>query len=106
MYNVSINIWSSLSDVSSSATPFTITLTWDPPENPIANGVIIAYEVSYWSTENPQDVTRLNTTNLATTLTVSGLRPDTQYAFTVRAFTREGAGESSSIMEITLSQQR
>ena len=91
-------------DVSSSATPFTITLTWDPPKSPIANGIIIAYEVSYWPTGNPQDITRINTTNVVTTLTVQA---DTRYAITVRAFTREGAGESSStIIETTLSPPR
>ena len=68
------------------------------------NGVIIAYEVSYWPTADPENVTILNTTDLATTLTVSGLQPETQYTFTVRAYTRVGAGEISTRTRTTLTE--
>ena len=63
------------------------------------NGVIIAYEVSYWPTADPEDVTTLNTTDLATTL--RGLQPETQYTFTVRAYNQVGAGESSTMTRTT-----
>ena len=85
--------------VSSSATPFSITISWDPPEMP--NGVMTAYEVSYSAAEDSENITTLNTTDLATTLTVSGLPPETQYTFTVRAYTRVGAGESSTVTVAT-----
>ena len=57
--------------------------------------------MSYWPTADPEDVTTLNTTDLATTLTLRGLPPETQYIFTVRAYTRVGAGESSTVTENT-----
>ena len=57
--------------------------------------------MSYWPAADPEDVNTLNTTDLATTLTLSGLPPETQYTFTVRAYTRVGAGESSTGTETT-----
>ena len=59
--------------------------------------MIIAYEVSYHPTADPQSVTRVNTSDLATNLTVSGLQPGTELTFTVRAYTRVGAGDSSTV---------
>ena len=82
-------------NISSSITFFQIAISWEEPERP--NGVIIAYEVSYHPTADPQSVTHVNTTNLATSLTVSGLQPGTELTFTVRAYTRVGAGDSSTV---------
>ena len=59
--------------------------------------MIIAYEVSYHPTAAPQNVTRVNTSDLATSLTVSGLQPGTGLTFTVRAYTRVGAGDSNTV---------
>ena len=67
------------------------------------NGVIIAYEVSYRPTDSSQPVTRLNTTDLATSFTTqSDLEVGTEFIFSVRAYTRVGPGDTTSIM-ITVS---
>ena len=73
---------------------FKILFTWDCPEMP--NGLIIAYEVEHWPTAEPQSVTTVNTTDLATNYTVSGLEVGTEIKFSVRAYTRVGPGDSSS----------
>ena len=67
------------------------------------NGVIIAYEVSYRPTDSSQPVTRLNTTDLDTSFTTqSDLEVGTEFIFSVRAYTRVGPGDTTSIM-ITVS---
>ena len=63
--------------------------------------MIIAYEVSYHSMADPQSVTRVNTSGLATSLTVSGLQPGTELTFTMRAYTRVRAGETSAVTAVT-----
>ena len=77
---------------STDASPFSITIDWNSPQ---INGDVIAFEVSYWPTLFLGLVTRVNTTNLAPTITVSGLDGNTQYTFVVRPYTRDGAGEST-----------
>jgi len=86
-------------NISSSVTFFQITISWEKPDRP--NGVIIAYEVSYHPTADPQSVTRVNTSDLAISLTVSGLQSGTELTFTVRAYTRVGAGETSAVTAVT-----
>ena len=67
------------------------------------NGVIIAYEVSYRPTDSSQPVTRLNTTDLDTSFTTqSDLEVGTEFIFSVRAYTRVGPGDTTSIMVSTL----
>ena len=71
-----------------------ISISWSPPDMP--NGVIIAYEVSYRPTDSSQPVTRLNTTDLATSFTTqSDLEVGTEFIFSVRAYTRVGPGNAS-----------
>ena len=68
------------------------------------NGVIIAYEVSYRPTDSSQPVTRLNTTDLATSFTTQrDLEVGTEFIFSVRAYTRVGPGNESSVAVSTLS---
>ena len=81
-----------------------ILFTWTCPERP--NGVILQYEVQYWPTAQPQIVTTVNTTNLATNYTVSKLETGTEIEFSVRAYTRVGAGERESITTSTLTRPR
>ena len=85
--------------ITSSKTFFQIVITWEKPERP--NGVIVAYEVSYYQTADAQHVTRMNTTDRATSLTLTNLQPGTELAFTVRAYTQVGAGETNTIIEVT-----
>ena len=77
------------------------SISWSPPDMP--NGVIIAYEVSYRPTDSSQSVTRLNTTDLATSFTTqSDLEVGTEFIFSVRAYTRVGPGNESSVTVSTL----
>ena len=85
--------------ISLSKTTFQIFISWSPPEMP--NGIIIAYELSYLQTANPQNVTHMNTTDQATSLALYGLQPETQYTFIVRAYTQAGAGEESIVIYTT-----
>ena len=84
---------------------FKISITWDPPE--IRNGIIIAYEVSYRPASDPQTITTMNTTDLATSFTTdSGLELGTAYIFTVTAFTGAGHGEIATDTISTLARPR
>ena len=79
-----------------------ISISWTPPHTP--NGVIIAYEVSYRSRYSSQTVTRLNTTDLATSFTTqSDLEVGTEFNFSVTAYTKVGPGNTSSVIMSTLS---
>ncbi len=44
---------------------------------------------------------RANTTDVRTTHTLTGLRPQTTYTVTVRAYTIAGSGEERSVTETT-----
>ena len=71
------------------------------------NGNIIAYEVSYRPTDSSQPDTRLNTTDLATSFTTqSDLELGTEFTFSVRAFTRVGPGDATSVVVSTLERPR
>ena len=79
-----------------------INISWTPPLRP--NGVIIAYEVSYRPTDYSDPKTRLNTTDLETSFsTQSDLEEGTEFIFSVRAYTRVGPGNTTSITVSTLS---
>ena len=81
-----------------------INISWTPPLRP--NGVIIAYEVSYRPTDSSDPETRLNTTDLETSFTTqSDLEEGTEFIFSVRAYTRVGPGNTSSITVSTLSEE-
>ena len=83
---------------------FEILLTWEPPEGPLKD--ITAYEVSHRLVNQQEDVTRENTTDLTRRLTVSGLEPGTEVTFTVRAYSRGGAGEEVTVTVSTLTRPR
>ena len=81
-----------------------ILLTWEPPKGPRSD--ITAYEVSHRLVAQPENVTRENTTDLTRRLTVSGLEPGTEVTFTVRAYSRGGAGEEVTVTVSTLTRPR
>ena len=83
---------------------FHILLTWEPPEGP--PNTITVYEVSHRLVAQPKNVTRENTTDLTRRLTVSGLESDTKVTFTVRAYSRGGAGEEVTVTVSTLARPR
>ena len=65
---------------------------------------VIAYEVSYGPTDSTDPETRLNTTDLETSFTTqSDLEEGTEFIFSVRAYTRVGPGNTTSITVSTLS---
>ena len=73
-----------------------INISWTPPLRP--NGVIIAY----YRPSGPE--TKLNTTDLETSFSSqSDLEEGTEFIFSVRAYTRMGHGNASSITVSTLS---
>ena len=76
-----------------------VNLTWEPPLMP--NGEIIAYEVSYRWTASSQSETRDNTTALVWA-TENNLEEDTGFIFSLRAYTRVGPGNYSSLTIATL----
>ena len=78
-----------------------VSLSWDPSLMP--NGIIIAYEVSYRPTASSEPETRVNTTALVTHFTTEdNLEEDTEFFFSVRAYTRVGPGSTSSLTISTL----
>ena len=80
-------------DLFASLNGIEINISWTLPLRP--NGVIIAYEVSYRPADSSDPETRLNTTDLETTQ--SDLEEGTEFIFSVRAYTRVGPGNTSSI---------
>ena len=79
----------------------TISITWSPPDK--LNGIIIAYEVSYKPTDSSQPITRLNTTDLDTSFTAEvDAEVGTEFIFSVRAYTRVGPGNSTSLFVFTI----
>ena len=88
--------------VSANVSLTNVNISWTLPPRP--NGVIIAYEVSYGPTDSSDHETRLNTTDLETSFsTQSDLEERTEFIFSVRAYTRVGPGNTSSITVSTLS---
>ncbi len=75
-----------------------LQLTWSAPLLP--NGVITAYEVSH-QLQGGMELERVNTTDVRTTLTLTGLRPQTTYNVTVRAYTIAGSGEETNLTVTT-----
>ena len=70
------------------------------------NGIIIEYEVQYWPTAQPQNITTVNTSAGVTNYTVSGLSRGTEVQFSVRAYTAVGPGNMSSVSETSLTKPR
>ena len=78
-----------------------ISLTWSEPATP--NGIITGYEVSY----GPKNFSRLSSvdTGLVKYFHVR-VKLGAEFTFTVRAFTRAGAGEPATVVVSTLTQPR
>ena len=67
----------------------TLLITWDPPLT--SNGDILIYEVHYQREEGQENGGVVNVT--ATTVELTGLRPESIYTISVRAYTAAGPGE-------------
>ena len=77
-----------------SITNTTVSLSWMPPDTP--NGIITQYQLQYRRSDSSTNIISLNVTNDTLTYTVTGLSNNTEYLFTVRAFTVVGHGNASN----------
>ena len=77
-----------------SITNTTVSLSWMPPDIP--NGIITQYQLQYRRSDSSTNIISLNVTNDTLTYTVTGLSSNTEYVFTVRAFTVVGHGNASN----------
>ncbi len=76
-----------------------ITLTWTEIDCLDRNGVITSYIIQYGEGTN-RDIT-ITTPSSATTHLITGLKPFTQYTFTVAGVNSVGAGSFSSASQVT-----
>ena len=67
-------------------TSTSLLITWDPPLMPV--GDIIAYEIRYQGEDGGQEVRNVTSTSVELT----GLRPESTYTISVRAYTAAGPG--------------
>ena len=72
-----------------SVTNTTVLITWDPPLTP--NGDSLVYEVHYQGEGGQEGGRVVNVT--ATSVELTGLRPESTYTISVRAYTAAGPGE-------------
>ena len=72
-----------------SVTNTTLLITWDPPLTP--SGDILVYEVHYQGEGGQGGGGVVNVT--ATSVELTGLRPEFTYTISVRAYTAAGPGE-------------
>ena len=79
-----------------SVTDTTVSLSWIPPN--ITNGIITQYQLQYRRSDSGSDFISLNISKNTLTFTVTGLTSDTEYVFTVRAFTVVGHGNASNVI--------
>ena len=78
-----------------SITNTTMSLSWMPPDKP--NGIITRYELQYWRSDDSTNITSMNINNAdLTSYTVTGLSSNTEYVFTMIAFTVVGRGNASN----------
>ena len=76
-----------------SVTNTTLLITWDPPLTPSDD--ILVYEVHYQAVGVQEGGGVVNVT--ATSVELTGLRPESTYTISVRAYTAAGPGEESRL---------
>ena len=74
-----------------SLTSASLLITWEPPLMPI--GYIVAYEVRYQGEDGGQEVRNVT----ATSVELTGLRPESTYTISVRAYTAAGPGRERTL---------
>ena len=82
----------------------TITLTWAEVPAIDQNGVIISYEVEYNQTTFNSVPTTQNGTVNSTMAVLAGLEEYVEYFIRVRAYTEEGPGPYSDVINVTTDQ--
>ncbi len=76
-----------------------ITLTWTEIDVSERNGVITSYRIQYGEGTNRNIL--INTQSNATTHLITGLKPFTQYTFTVAGVSSDGIGPFSNASKFT-----
>ena len=72
-------------------TSTSLLITWGPPLMP--NVDIVAYEVRYQGEDGGQEVRNVT----ATSIELTGLRPESTYTISVRAYTAAGPGRERTL---------
>ena len=80
-----------------SVTNTTLLITWDPPLT--SRGDILVYEVHYQEGGGQEGGRVVNVTTTSVELT--GLRPESTYTISVRAYTAAGPGEDKRLTVTT-----
>ncbi|KAM4795803.1 contactin-2 [Rhinophrynus dorsalis] len=77
-----------------------IEVTWDSLQS--ISGVLLGYEIRYWKAEDKEDAAdRVRSAGMDTSTYVKGLRPNTTYYVTVRAYNQAGTGPPSPVINVT-----
>ncbi|XP_078532002.1 receptor-type tyrosine-protein phosphatase delta isoform X2 [Lissotriton helveticus] len=80
---------------SDSTASTSVQFTWQPPVLAERNGIITKYTLLYRDINTPHHPTELLIAAIDTTVTLTGLKPDTTYDVKMRAHTSKGAGPYS-----------
>jgi hypothetical protein len=81
--------------------PTTIVVSWDPPSSTSQNGIIKVYEVRYTSWQFGYFERLVNVSARLTHISLSNLEEYVTYGVQVRAYTAEGPGPFSSLINVT-----
>ncbi|KAJ8411105.1 hypothetical protein AAFF_G00181400 [Aldrovandia affinis] len=81
--------------VAEGPTATTAQISWNPPELAERNGNIVKYALQYKDTNSPRSPSELLITAPESTVTLDGLKPDTDYDVKMCAFTSKGSGPYS-----------
>ncbi len=90
---VSAPVPGQVTNVSGTAGPGSVTLTWSAPSS---GGAVTTYTITPYIGSSAQQTTTVTGTPPATGATITGLTPGTAYTFTVQASNPNGAGTVSS----------
>ncbi|XP_041360358.1 tyrosine-protein phosphatase Lar-like isoform X2 [Gigantopelta aegis] len=71
-----------------------VHLTWDLPARALRNGDIVMYQITYHKLSDPINEEDLNVTD--TFVDILGLEMNTDYIFTIKAYTSKGSGPWSN----------
>ena len=72
-------------------------LTWDPPEAPERNGIVLEYTINVSAVETGEE---FQLTSVTTSITVTSLRPYTTYQCVISASTSVGMGPFSTLFTV------
>ena len=88
-----------VSNITATPAPISVELSWGPPDEP--NGIIQHYEVRQTDADD-NNVSFITNSSSEQTFEVYPLNPDSNYTFSVRAYTSAGPGEWATLDTTTL----